>query len=191
MPTNKKPARSVSATKSPKGNQVGTQEKKEVVKKKTVVKKKDYNKLALALHKKLHGKLEVVSKGKLETRDDWSTMYSPGVGAVSSYLAKHPKEAREYTIKKNTVAVISDGSAVLGLGNLGAVPALPVMEGKCAIFKTMANVDAFPIVLGTQDVEEIIAAVKAIANRCDRRNPQHAIATGRAQQRHRSSRLSG
>lgn len=132
-------------------------------KKAAPAKKKDYNKLALALHKKLRGKLEVVSKGKLETRDDWSTMYSPGVGAVSSYLAKHPKEAREYTIKRNTVAVISDGSAVLGLGNLGAIPALPVMEGKCAIFKAMANVDAFPIVLGTQDPEEIIAAVKAIA----------------------------
>ena len=132
-----------------------------VAKKPTV--KKDYNKLALALHKKLHGKLEVVSKGKLETRDDWSTMYSPGVGAVSLHLAKYPKDAREYTIKKNTVAVISDGSAILGLGNLGAVPALPVMEGKCAIFKTMAGVDAFPIVLATQDVEEIVAAVKAIA----------------------------
>lgn len=138
---------------------------KKVAPKKTVAtsKKKDYNKLALALHKKLKGKLEVVSKGKLETRDDWSTMYSPGVGAVSSYLAKHPKEAREYTIKKNTVAVISDGSAVLGLGNLGALAALPVMEGKCAIFKEMAGVDAFPIVLDTQDLEEIIATVKAIA----------------------------
>jgi len=136
---------------------------KKVATKKAVLKKKDYNKLALALHKKLKGKLEVVSKGKLETRDDWSTMYSPGVGAVSSYLYKHPKEAREYTIKKNTVAVISDGSAVLGLGNLGAVPALPVMEGKCAIFKAMAGVDAFPIVLDTQDPEEIIKVVKAIA----------------------------
>ena len=138
--------------------------KKAVVKKaRPVTKKKDYGKLALALHKKMHGKLSVVSKGKLETRDDWSMMYTPGVGAVSSYLAKHPKEAREYTIKKNTVAVISDGSAVLGLGNLGAVAALPVMEGKCAIFKEMAGVDAFPIVLGTQDTEEIIAAIKAIA----------------------------
>ena len=138
--------------------------KKPVVKKATPApKKKDYNKLALALHKKLKGKLEVVSKGKLETRDDWSTMYSPGVGAVSSYIAKHPKEAREYTIKKNTVAVISDGSAVLGLGNLGALAALPVMEGKCAIFKEMAGVDAFPIVLDTQDTEEIIAVIKAIA----------------------------
>lgn len=137
---------------------------KPAVKKATpVAKKKDYNKLALALHKKLKGKLSVVSKGKLETRDDWSTMYSPGVGAVSSYIAKHPKEAREYTIKKNTVAVISDGSAVLGLGNLGALAALPVMEGKCAIFKEMAGVDAFPIVLDTQDPEEIIKIVKAIA----------------------------
>jgi malate dehydrogenase (oxaloacetate-decarboxylating) len=126
-------------------------------------KRKDYNKLALALHKKLHGKLEVVSKGKLKTKDDWSTMYSPGVGAVSSHLAKYPKDARAYTIKKNTVAVISDGSAVLGLGNLGPIPALPVMEGKCAIFKEMAGVDAFPIVLGVHTADEIVAAVTAIA----------------------------
>jgi malate dehydrogenase (oxaloacetate-decarboxylating) len=125
--------------------------------------KKDYNKLALALHKKLKGKLSVVSKGSLKTKDDWSTMYSPGVGAVSLHLSKKPHEAREYTMKRNTVAVISDGSAVLGLGNLGAIPALPVMEGKCAIFKEMADVDAFPIVLDTQDPEEIIKIVKAIA----------------------------
>ncbi len=125
--------------------------------------KKDYGKLALELHKKLKGKLEVVPKGELKTRDDWSTMYTPGVGAVSSYLAQKPKEAREYTIKRNTVAVVSDGSAVLGLGNLGPIGALPVMEGKCAIFKAMAGVDAFPIVLDTQDPEEIIKIVKAIA----------------------------
>ena len=125
--------------------------------------RKDYNKLALALHKKLKGKLSVVSKGSLKTRDDWSTMYSPGVGAVSLHLAKKPEDAREYTMKRNTVAVISDGSAVLGLGNLGAIPALPVMEGKCAIFKEMAGVDAFPIVLDTQDPEEIIKIIKAIA----------------------------
>ncbi len=126
-------------------------------------KKKDYNKLALALHKKLKGKLEVVSKGKLKTKDDWSTMYSPGVGAVSSHLAKYPKDAREYTLKRNTVAVVSDGSAVLGLGNLGPIPALPVMEGKCAIFKEMAGIDAFPIVLDAHTADEIVAAVKAIA----------------------------
>jgi malate dehydrogenase (oxaloacetate-decarboxylating) len=127
------------------------------------VPKKDYAKRALALHKTLKGKLEVVSKRPLKTRDDWSTLYTPGVGAVSSYLAKKPQEAREYTMKRNTVAVVSDGSAVLGLGNLGALAALPVMEGKCAIFKAMANVDAFPLVLDTQDPEEIIATVKAIA----------------------------
>ena len=125
--------------------------------------KKNYDKLALALHKKLRGKLEVVSKGKLESRDDWSTMYTPGVGAVSSHVAKKPKEARAYTIKGNTVAVVSDGSAVLGLGNIGALGSLPVMEGKCAIFKEMAGVDAFPIVLETQDTDAIVATVKNIA----------------------------
>lgn len=127
------------------------------------VTKKDYNVLALALHKKLKGKIEISSKGKLTTRDEWSTMYTPGVGAVSQHLAKYPKDAREYTIVRNTVAVISDGSAVLGLGNIGPIAALPVMEGKCAIFKEMADVDAFPIVLATQDTEEIIKTIKAIA----------------------------
>ena len=125
--------------------------------------KKDYAKLALALHKKLHGKLEVVSKRKLITRDDWSMMYTPGVGAVSSHLAKYPKEAREYTMKRNTVAVISDGSAVLGLGNIGPIAALPVMEGKCAILKEMAGIDGFPIVLDTQNTEEIIKTIMHIA----------------------------
>ncbi len=125
--------------------------------------KKDYAKMALELHKKMHGKLSVVSKGRLRTRDEWSTMYSPGVGAVSSHLAQNPKDAREYTIKRNTVAVISDGSAVLGLGNLGAIPALPVMEGKCAILKEMADIDGFPIVLNTQNSEEIIKTVINIA----------------------------
>lgn len=125
--------------------------------------KKDFNKMALVLHKKLKGKIEVKSKGALKTKDDWSTMYTPGVGAVSLHLSKKPQDAREYTMKRNTVAVVSDGSAVLGLGNLGAFGALPVMEGKCAIFKEMANVDAFPIVLDTQDPEEIIRTVKAIA----------------------------
>jgi malate dehydrogenase (oxaloacetate-decarboxylating) len=125
--------------------------------------KKDYAKMSLALHKKMHGKLSVISKGRLKTRDEWSTMYSPGVGAVSSHLAKNPKDAREYTIKRNTVAVISDGSAVLGLGNLGAIPALPVMEGKCAILKEMADIDGFPIVLNTQNSEEIIKTIINIA----------------------------
>lgn len=125
--------------------------------------KKDYAKMALMLHKKLHGKLEMVSKGRLKTRDDWSTMYTPGVGAVASHVAKNPREAREHTIKRNTVAVISDGSAVLGLGNLGPLGALPVMEGKCAILKEMAGIDGFPIVLDTQNTEEIIKTIKHIA----------------------------
>ena len=126
-------------------------------------KKKDYNKISLALHKKLKGKISIASKAPLKSKDDWSTMYTPGVGAISTHLAKNPRDARLYTIKNNTVAVVSDGSAVLGLGNLGAVPALPVMEGKCVIFKEMAGVDAFPIVLGTQNIEEVITTIKAIA----------------------------
>lgn len=130
---------------------------------KTKLAKKDYAKMALALHKKLKGKLSIVSKGKLSTKDEWSTMYTPGVGAVSSHLAKYPKDAREYTIKRNTVAVISDGSAVLGLGNIGPVAALPVMEGKCAIMKEMAGIDGIPLVLDVHDTEGIISAVKAVA----------------------------
>lgn len=137
-----------------------TAPKKSVAKKEI---KKDYGKMALALHKKLRGKLSVVSKGPLVTRDDWSTMYSPGVGAVSSHIAKFPKEARNYTMKRNSVAVISDGSAVLGLGDIGPLAALPVMEGKCAILKEMAGIDGIPLVLDVHDVEGIIAAVKAVA----------------------------
>lgn len=126
-------------------------------------KKQDYNKLALELHKKLRGKLEIKSKGKLKTKLDWSTMYTPGVAAVSSFLYKNPSQAKNYTMKGNSVAVVSDGSAVLGLGNLGAIGAMPVMEGKAAIFKEMAGIDAVPIVLDTQEPEEIIRVVKAIA----------------------------
>jgi len=126
-------------------------------------KQPDYNQKALELHKQLKGKIEVKSKEKLKTKTDWSTMYSPGVGAVSTHLHKKPSDARNYTMKRNTVAVVSDGSAILGLGNLGAIPALPVMEGKAAIFKELADIDAIPIVLDTQEPEEIIRTVKAIA----------------------------
>jgi malate dehydrogenase (oxaloacetate-decarboxylating) len=138
---------------------------KKTPKQKSVTKtvKKDYAKMALVLHKKLKGKLSVVSKGPLVTKDEWSTMYTPGVGAVSSHLAKHPNDAREYTMKRNTVAVISDGSAVLGLGNIGPIAAMPVMEGKCAILKEMAGIDGIPLVLDVHDVEGIISAVKAVA----------------------------
>lgn len=125
--------------------------------------KKDLSAEALALHKKLQGKIFTGLTKPIKNRADLSLVYTPGVGAVSSYLAKHKDEAKHYTIKGRMVAVVSDGSAVLGLGNIGPEGALPVMEGKAALFKTFANVDAFPIVLSTQDVDEIVATVVAIA----------------------------
>ncbi|MHB8830593.1 MAG: NAD(P)-dependent malic enzyme [Patescibacteria group bacterium] len=118
---------------------------------------------ALELHKKLQGKIEVKSKMPVKTLADLSLIYTPGVGTVSTYLAEHKDQIREYTIKRNMVAVISDGSAVLGLGNIGPEGALPVMEGKAALFKELAGVDAFPIVLATQDPDEIIQTIKNIA----------------------------
>ncbi|MDM7530542.1 NAD(P)-dependent malic enzyme [Lacticaseibacillus paracasei] len=125
--------------------------------------KKDFNQLALDQAKEFGGKLSVVSKVPIETRDDLSIAYTPGVGAFSSAIAKDKSLVYDLTTKKNTVAVISDGSAVLGLGNIGAEAAMPVMEGKAALFKRFAKVDSIPIVLDTQDTEEIIAAVKAVA----------------------------
>src|SRR3990167_8815770 len=125
--------------------------------------KNDTNKKAVALHKKLGGKIVISSAATIARREDMTLVYTPGVAAVSSLLHKHPNLTRDYTIKGKTVAVISDGSAVLGLGNIGPYGALPVMEGKCALFKTFANVEAFPIVLDTQDPEQIIEAVAAIA----------------------------
>lgn len=125
--------------------------------------KKDVSKAALILHKKLKGKIRITPALKVRSRDDLSLIYTPGVAAVSSHLAKHPKDARDYTIKGKMIAVISDGSAVLGLGNIGPYGALPVMEGKAALFKTFADVDAFPIVLDTQDTEEIIETIARIA----------------------------
>lgn len=115
------------------------------------------------MHKKMHGKLSVVSKKKIKTMDDLSILYTPGVGAASSYLAAHKSEICKMTIKGNTVAVVSDGSAVLGLGNLGPEGAIPVMEGKCVLFKEFAGIDAFPIVLDTQNSDEIVETVKHIA----------------------------
>ena len=126
-------------------------------------KNNDLAKKALAYHKKLNGKIGVFAKAPLRSMEDLKLSYTPGVGAVSSYLANHKGQVKKYTIKKNAVAVISDGSAVLGLGNIGAEGALPVMEGKAMIFKEFANIDAFPIVLDTQDVEEIIKTIKHIA----------------------------
>ncbi len=120
-------------------------------------------KRALAVHKKLRGKISVTPKAAVKSRADLNVYYTPGVGAVSSYVALHKKEAGEYTMKSNSVAVVSDGSAVLGLGNIGPEGALPVMEGKAMLFKAFANVDAFPLVLATQDTEEIITTIKNIA----------------------------
>lgn len=125
--------------------------------------KKDLSAAALALHKKLGGKIFTGLAKPIKNKADLSLVYTPGVAAVSSHVAKHKDEAGLYTIKGKTVAVISDGSAVLGLGNIGPEGALPVMEGKAALFKTFANVDAFPIVLNTQNVDEIVEAVVAIA----------------------------
>lgn len=124
----------------------------------------DYSQTALEKHKQHKGKIAIQSKfGELKTKDDLSVAYTPGVAAVSALLAKQPELASEYSIKANTVAVVSDGSAVLGLGNIGPYGALPVMEGKALLFKEFANVDAFPIVLETQDPDEIINIVKNIA----------------------------
>ncbi len=111
----------------------------------------------------LGGKIEISSKVALKTRDDLSMAYTPGVGRVSSAIAKHPEDARRLTIKGNTVAVVTDGSAVLGLGNIGPEAAMPVMEGKAALFKQFANIDAWPICLATQDTDEIVKAVEMIA----------------------------
>lgn len=121
------------------------------------------DKKAIALHKKLGGKIRIVPAAPVRNRADLALVYTPGVAAVSSLVAKNPKLARDYTVKGRMVAVISDGSAVLGLGNIGALGALPVMEGKCALFKTFADVDAVPIVLGTQDTDEIVETVIRIA----------------------------
>ncbi len=123
----------------------------------------DYGKAALERHKQLRGKIAVRLKDSLDSREKLSTYYTPGVAAVSSYVAEHPDEARDYTWLNNSVAVISDGSAVLGLGDIGPYGALPVMEGKCMLFKHFADIDAVPVVLDVHSADEIVAAVKAIA----------------------------
>lgn len=124
----------------------------------------DYNKLALELHEKYKGKITTSLRDKEElNRDKLSAYYSPGVGAVSQAIAENPADLPKYTWTNNLVAVISDGSAILGLGNLGPKAAMPVMEGKALLFKHFADVDAVPIVLDVHKPEEIIATVKAIA----------------------------
>jgi malate dehydrogenase (oxaloacetate-decarboxylating) len=123
----------------------------------------DIYKKSLEEHKKRKGKIKIESKVPLGSREDLSIYYSPGVAGVSSYLAKNPGETYQYTAVNNSVAVVSDGSSVLGLGNIGPEGALPVMEGKAILFKKFAGIDAFPIVLDTQDPEEVIKTVINIA----------------------------
>ncbi len=121
------------------------------------------NEKALALHEEWKGKLATQSKCKLHTREDLSLTYTPGVAEPCKVIAKDKEAAYTYTIKSNTIAVVSDGSAVLGLGNIGPYAAMPVMEGKAVLFKEFGNVNAFPICLDTQDTEEIIQTVVNIA----------------------------
>lgn len=123
----------------------------------------DYNKMALEMHKENRGKVTVVSKVSVKTREDLSTAYTPGVAEPCRKIRDNKDDVYTYTAKSNLVAVVSDGSAVLGLGNIGPEAAMPVMEGKSILFKEFANVDAFPICLDTQDTEEIIRTVKYLA----------------------------
>ena len=118
---------------------------------------------ALALHKEWNGKIETTPKCEVKSREDLALAYTPGVAEPCKVIAEDKEAAYQYTIKSNTVAVVSDGSAVLGLGNIGAAAAMPVMEGKAVLFKEFGNVNAFPICLDTQDTEEIIKTVVHIA----------------------------
>ena len=123
----------------------------------------DYAKESLEIHKKFKGKIHIELNDKLESLDKLKLYYTPGVAAVSLEISKHPAKLPDYTWVNNTVAVISDGSAVLGLGNIGPEAAMPVMEGKCLLFKYFADINAVPIVLDVHSADEIIAAVKSIA----------------------------
>lgn len=118
---------------------------------------------SLRLHEQWQGKLDTVPKMKIETREDLALAYTPGVAEPCRKIAANPEDAYKYTMKANTVAVVSDGSAVLGLGNIGPAAAMPVMEGKCALFKAFGGVNAVPLCLDTQDVDEIVETVKLIA----------------------------
>lgn len=123
----------------------------------------NYYEESLKMHEQNHGKMAVVSKVKVETKDDLSTAYTPGVAEPCRKIHEDPENVYKYTNKSNTVAVVSDGSAVLGLGNIGGLASIPVMDGKSLLFKEFAGIDAFPICLETQDVDEIVNIVKNIA----------------------------
>ena len=121
------------------------------------------NEKALLLHEQWNGKLETISKVPVKSREDLSLAYTPGVAEPCKKIAADREEAYTYTIKSNTIAVVSDGSAVLGLGNIGPYAAMPVMEGKAVLFKEFGGVNAVPICLDTQDTEEIIKTVAYLA----------------------------
>ena len=123
----------------------------------------DYNKAALEMHRAHRGKIEINGKVAVRTRDDLSTAYTPGVAEPCRKIAADPDAVWEYTTKGNMVAVVTDGTAVLGLGDIGPLAALPVMEGKALLFKEFGGVDAVPVCLDTKDADEIVAAVRAIA----------------------------
>ena len=123
----------------------------------------DYYKESLNLHERLKGKIRVDAKMDVRTIDDLSLVYSPGVAEPCRAIHKDPEKAYDYTVKGNMVAIVTDGSAVLGLGNIGALASIPVMEGKAMLFKRFANIDAFPICLDTQDTDEIVRAIEMIA----------------------------
>ena len=123
----------------------------------------DYNQLALEMHEKNRGKVSVVSKVKVENREDLSTAYTPGVAEPCRRIAANKDDVYRYTAKGNLVAVVSDGTAVLGLGDIGPEAAMPVMEGKAILFKEFADVDAFPVCLATKDVDEIVRTVQLLA----------------------------
>jgi len=123
----------------------------------------DYFKESLSLHRRLKGKIRMVPKMDVRTQDDLALVYTPGVAEPCMAIAKDPETVWDYTIKSNTVAIVSDGSAVLGLGNIGAKAAIPVMEGKAMLFKRFANVDAFPICINSQNSDEIVQTVRLIA----------------------------
>ena len=118
---------------------------------------------ALEMHKQWNGKLETVAKSKVKSREDLAIAYTPGVAEPCKVIAKDPEAAYTYTMKANTVAVVSDGSAVLGLGNIGAYAAMPVMEGKCVLFKEFGDVDAIPLCVRSKDVDEIVQTVRLLA----------------------------
>ena len=123
----------------------------------------NYGEKALSLHEKWQGKIEVVSRVNIKTRDELSVAYTPGVAAPCLKIKENINKSYVYTRRKNLVAVITDGSAVLGLGDIGPEAGMPVMEGKCALFKEFADVDAFPICVKSHDVEEIVRTVYLIS----------------------------